>query len=594
MIRWLRWLVLLGVALFSLERAAWAADFARVAVVVGANLAPPGRAPLRYAHEDARGVADVLTAVAGFAAENVHVLLDPEPAALLAALDRELVAAGQRSGDTLLFFYYSGHADERSIFPGGKTLLFSELKSRLEDPRAKLRVGLVDSCRGGSWTGSKGLKRVEPFEIDAARELAEEGSVLIASSSGQENAHETDSVRGSFFTHYWNAGLRGAADRGGDGVITLNEAFEYARALTIRDTALAGQVPQHPSFQMKLAGRRDFPLATLAKERTTLLFEQSNGPIEFVRLSDGLVVVESPSGARTLRLGLPVGSYLVRRRTPEGVWARVVSLDSGRASELKESELERSSLVADRAKGTSEGSLEPLSFRSHDFYGSVSAGVRHAPLIDPGLRVGASDGTGILLLRASVRLARRLWLNAPLALVFDAEHEDRLNYLVWAGAPVLGFTHQAVAGVNLRGFIGTGLDGRARLGEQLALNGSIAALGSFGWVEHGDATPPNTWTAQFTLGLSQQIAGTVTFNLGVAFALDPVVRGHWRDVPFDSVTRNAVLAIGSVQRSGLRPLPLIHIPLSPAWSIDAHVAVAYLPALHGWEETYTGGVTYQN
>ncbi len=131
-----------------------------------------------------------------------------------------------------------------------------------------------------------------------AQTLAEEGSVLIASSTGQENAHETETLRGSFFTHYWNAGLRGAADRSGDGAVSLGEAFEYARSLTIKQTALAGQAPQHPSFQMKLSGRRDFPLVTLSKQRTTLVFEQSTGPVEVVLLSDGLVVVESTPGAR--------------------------------------------------------------------------------------------------------------------------------------------------------------------------------------------------------------------------------------------------------------------------------------------------------
>jgi hypothetical protein len=75
---------------------------------------------------------------------------------------------------------------------------------------------------------------------------------------------------------------------------------------------------------MKLAGRRDFPLATLAKQRTTLLFEQQAGPVELVRLSDGLVVVETTPGARSLRLGLPAGSYLVRRRAAGSVWARVI------------------------------------------------------------------------------------------------------------------------------------------------------------------------------------------------------------------------------------------------------------------------------
>jgi hypothetical protein len=572
---------------------ALATEIQRVAIVVGANQAPPGRAPLRYAHEDARSVADVLISMAGFAAADVKILLDPEPEALLTALDKELAAAATRSGDTLLFFYYSGHADDRSIFPKGQTLPFAALKSRLEDARAKLRVGLVDSCRGGSWTGSKGLKKVEPFEVDAGRGLAEEGSVLIASSAGQENAHETEALRGSFFTHYWNAGLRGAADRGGDGVVTLNEAFEYARSLTIRDTALAGQSPQHPSFQMKLAGRRDFPLATLAKQRTTLLFEQQTGPVELVRLSDGLVVVETTPGARSLRLGLPAGSYLVRRRSAGSVWARVISLSSGSTTQLKESELEQSNVRPFGTKGSAGVDPTRISWRDEWLFASLALGVRHAPVIDPGLRAGAADGTGVFLLRASVRLTRRVWLTAPLALVVDFERDAALNFLVWGGTPVLGATREAAQGFTLSGFAGVGADARFRQSERHTFNASLAALGAMQWT-NASLQGPSTWTTQLSLGLSETIPDAVTFNLGLSFGMNPLSNGHLTSASFGSTERNVVLALGSVQRAGLRPLPLIHVPLSTAWAIDAHAVVAYQPALRGWVETYTAAVSYEH
>ncbi len=606
----LRALALALLCLCSAARAAAADDLQRVAIVVGANKAPPGRSPLRYAHEDARRVSEVLVAVAGFLPQNIKVLLDPEPGALLAALDQELANAGKRQGETLLFFYYSGHADERAIFPRGQTLEFRDLKSRLEDPRAKLRVGLLDSCRGGSWTGSKGLKKVEPFEVDAMRELAEEGSVLIASSSGLENAHETEALRGSFFTHYWNAGLRGAADRGGDGVVTLGEAFEYARSLTIRDTALAGQTPQHPSFQMKLAGRRDFPLATLAKERTTLLFEQTTGPIELVRLSDGLVVVESTPGAQRLRLRLSAGSYLVRRRSPEGVWGRVVSLSSGGSVALNESQLEFTRLRSSSSKDVDSSSSPHTTWNEQWLYASVALGVRHAPIIDPGLRVGAADGEGVFLMRLSTRLARRWWLAAPLSLVFDAERPARLAWFAWAGAPVLGATVESGNGFSLRGFTGAGLDLRLRQSEKHTFNATLAALGTFAWTQNGafcslrasdgaclaernDRRAPTTWTTQLSLGLSETVPGSVSFNIGVAAGLSPLIDGKLSDAPLDSSARNVTLAIGSVQRIGLRPLPLIHLLLSEAWAIDGHVAVAYVPSLEGWVETYTGGVSYE-
>jgi hypothetical protein len=603
------WLVILLLLCGPLRGVATAAELSKLAVVVGANRAPPGRAPLRYAHEDARRVADVLTSLAGFSKENVTVMLDPPPAAVLAALDQGLAAARQRAGEAVIFFYYSGHADDVAIFPSGEALPFAALKTRLEDARAKLRIGLIDSCRGGSWTGSKGLKKVEPFEIASSQVLAEEGSILIASSSGQENAHETEALGGSFFTHYWNAGLRGAADRSGDGVVSVSEAFEYARTFTIRNTALAGQPPQHPSFQMRLSGRRDFPLVLLGKQRTTLVFEQSAGPIELVRLSDGLVVVESTPGARRLRLGLPSGHYLVRKRTRDAVYARVITLSAGGVSSLAEHELERAALGASASKDAALLERQPPSWAAEDGYFSVAAGVRHAPVIDPGFRFGAGDGGGVLALRASVRLAQRLWLAGPLALVYDAERQERLNWFAWAGVPTISGTDEPGDGIVLRGFTALGVDGRFRQSSRHTFNATLAGLGSFVWTQNGAycpagasacATPidhraaPSTWLAQLTLGLSETIPGAATFNVGASIGANLLFKGTFSAASANEPERNLIVAFGSVQRAGLRPLPLIHVPITGAWSIDAHVVAAYVLATQSWVETYLGGFSYEH
>ncbi len=71
--------------------------------------------------------------------------------------------------------------------------------------------------------------------------------MLIASSSGLESAHESDRLQGSFFTYHFTGGLRGAADRNGNGEITMTEAFEYAKERTIRDTLRVASETQHPA-----------------------------------------------------------------------------------------------------------------------------------------------------------------------------------------------------------------------------------------------------------------------------------------------------------------------------------------------------------
>lgn len=584
---WLALLLCLAVA--SLGREVAAASLRKVAVVVGANLAPPGRATLRYAHKDAQQVVDALRSAAGFNPQDIALLLDPTPAELLSELDRQLTLAGETSEQTLLFFYYSGHADEREVFPGGQALALSALKARLADPRAKLRLGLMDSCHGGGWTGSKGLIKVEAFSVDDVPELAEEGSILIASSAGQGNAHETDRLGGSVFTHYWNSGLRGAADRNIDGVVTLNEVFEYARALTIRDSALTGQEPQQPSFQMKLSGRRDFPLATPANQQTTLIYNQQTGPTEVVRLSDGLVVVETAVGARTVRLALSSGNYLVRRRTPEGLLVRIVSLEAGNVATLDEASLERTTLGRGQAKSVGDGALELDSptFADQFFFATLGFGVRHAPVIDPGLRVGAADGGGVLLARLSARLLRKLWWSAPLALVFDGEQQEGLNWFVWAGLPVLSASNRPNEPHVISGVMGAGVDARLRYNERHTFNASLSGLNAFDFRN----TPPATYALQLTLGLSETIPAVVTFSLGAALAANVVVDGQFSTAATDTAARNLVLAFGSVQRAGLRPLPLIHVPIGGGWGIDAHVVAAYLPAQRSWVETYVASVS---
>jgi hypothetical protein len=226
----------------------------RFAVVVGSNRASGERAPLRYAHRDAQAMASALVSVADFPAGQVKLLVDPKPAAVLAALDAQLSAIKRLGGETLLLFYYSGHADQAALYPGGQALPLPSIRARLDQQVPTVRLGIIDACRGGGWTQTKGLTPEAPFEIQRPLSLESEGSVLIASSSGLESAHETEALEGSFFTHHFVAGLLGAADRSGEGEITAEEAFRYARELTVRDTALQAPQPQHPSFEMRLHG----------------------------------------------------------------------------------------------------------------------------------------------------------------------------------------------------------------------------------------------------------------------------------------------------------------------------------------------------
>jgi hypothetical protein len=224
----------------------------RIAVIVGSNAAPPGRRPLRFAHDDARQMADVLQRVGRFRAEDVHLLFDPRPKELATRLEAVQRQVRASDPDAIFVFYYSGHSDGQDLFPQGETLALRELRARIDSIGARLRLGILDTCRGGAWTQSKGLSVGPPLEGVDLMSLASEGTALISSSSGLENAHEGHAVKGSFFTHHLTGALLGAADRNADGSVTLQEAFDYAKELTIRDSARMAETTQHPSFDMQI------------------------------------------------------------------------------------------------------------------------------------------------------------------------------------------------------------------------------------------------------------------------------------------------------------------------------------------------------
>src|SRR5215475_7659451 len=84
----------------------------RYALVIGANPGWSSDRPLRYAETDAERVRDVLVALGGFAPDRVELLRDPSTAEVRASLRRLATTARGSAEETLVFVYYSGHADD--------------------------------------------------------------------------------------------------------------------------------------------------------------------------------------------------------------------------------------------------------------------------------------------------------------------------------------------------------------------------------------------------------------------------------------------------------------------------------------------------
>jgi hypothetical protein len=566
----------------------------RIAVLVGANAAPAGRRELRYALDDTRRMADTLLRVGHFAPSDVHMLLEPSAQALFELLD-QLAARVDASSDTLLVFYYSGHSDGQALYPKAETVRLADLRERLSRIRARVTVGILDTCRGGSWTQAKDLSVGPPLpEADIAA-LSSEGTVLVAASSGFENAHEAEALHGSFFTHHLTAGLLGAADRSADGNITVQEAFEYARERTVRDSARYAPVLQHPSFEIDLRGRQDVVLTQISTSGSALELVQTAGPLEVIHLASGASVVELPSGARRTRLALPQGHYLIRRVTPAQIYSGEVDVPAGGVVVVAESQLQPSADTALAMKGDDEqpASMSQASSLPAGWFAlSLAVGAATAP-------ASRTAGYGSDA-RTKSSLERSVDFNGYITYAFT----DRFTWSI----PLPAFSYRfgepghfevmPRMGLVAAGYSSTdgllastdaGISARLWTSASQSVIAGVSGWGDFAIRTADDQLPSRarSWGFTAAAGYGLTIHNAVSVYLGVGF-----LHRIQNEQAEPNLVRN-VLQFGSVLMLGYRTLPLLQFHLSPKFSLDAHASWAVVLDTGAVSDRYLAGFTWE-
>jgi hypothetical protein len=330
---------LLAAALLLLGASpALAAAPGRFAVVAGNDIGGAGRPKLWFAEKDAVRFRDTLVELGDFDPDQVVLLRGASPAALrtaLASLEPRIQAARARGERTLLVVYYSGHAGSRGLELGLETLAFDELRQRVVASSADAKIGIVDACESGLLTQVKGAAAAPLLDFALPADDAVQGTAFLASTAVGEVAQESAALGGSFFTHHLEAGLRGAADADGDGVVTLQEAFRYTSGQTVVTTAGTREGPQHPTYELRMSGRGDVALADLRRAEAKLRIPPATGSSFLLRGPRGLLV--EVAGATTeVTLALPAGHYTVERRSELGRARGTVELDRGASLTLPE------------------------------------------------------------------------------------------------------------------------------------------------------------------------------------------------------------------------------------------------------------------
>ncbi|MBP7611277.1 MAG: hypothetical protein KA760_17410 [Steroidobacteraceae bacterium] len=251
-------------------------------------------------------------------------------------------------------------------------------------------MAVIDACGSGGIARSKGGRAIPTVTVPFPEQPHTAGQVFISSSTSDEVSQESHELRGSFFTHYFVAGLRGAADSSSDGVVTLEEAYRYAYARTLLRTTETLGGPQHPTFDIALRGRGQLALTTLSSSLSALLLERAiEGELTLDNGTD-IIEIEKRDTTAPLRLALSSGSYRVRLRAgTRSFEGRAVVPPQGTTTLAKADLVERVDLLA-AAKGANQaedGEHEPPALpprRGPRFSlgaGATNSYLREAPLI---------------------------------------------------------------------------------------------------------------------------------------------------------------------------------------------------------------------
>ena len=359
----------------------------RFALVVGANDGGHDRVVLRYAGSDAAALGAVLERFGGVSEHDRTTLTDPSPTALEEAFTAvsEQIEAARADGQHVQFiFYYSGHSDEQGLLLGGDRVSYKKLRKRVQKVPADVRIAVLDSCASGAFTRAKGGTKRAPFLVSSTTDV--KGHAFLTSSSVDEAAQESDRIGGSFFTHYFTTGLRGAADVDGDRLITLSEAYQFAFDETLARTETTRGGAQHAAYDIQLAGSGDLVMTDLRQTTARIELSSAIGGRISVRNDAGKLAAElyKPPGAGTVALALEPGHYQVRVDDGQELWGGELTLRPDGVAVLeadaltkvdRESTVQRGPAEADEpAKPESEfttidvnvGAFPPLSINGQD------------------------------------------------------------------------------------------------------------------------------------------------------------------------------------------------------------------------------------
>ena len=251
------------------------------AVIIGVGGYESSAVPrLRYSVADADAVYQTLVS-SGFKKENILLLTDkterkPTLRNIKWALGTFLARSAHK--DDLVMIYFAGHGasevDQRGIERDGLSkylvpvdadpddlystaLPMDEMQNVLARIEAERITVFLDACYSGAAGGrtfaSTKTRSVTVDDIFLDRLTRSKGRAIVTASRPSELSIELAELGHGIFTYYLVRGLQGYADNNRDGIVSLQELYEYlAQEVSRKSRQVGGN--QHPMMKGEMEG----------------------------------------------------------------------------------------------------------------------------------------------------------------------------------------------------------------------------------------------------------------------------------------------------------------------------------------------------
>jgi len=252
------------------------------AVIIGVGRYQSTDIPsLRYTVADADSLYQVLVGPGGFRKEHVLLITDKtEKTPTLRNIKWALgtfLARSAKKDDTVVIFF-AGHGapeiDQRGVERDGlakylipsdadpddlysTALPMDEMQTIFGRVEAERMVVFLDACYSGAAGGRTfSSKKTRAANLDdqfLERLTRSKGRAIITASRPSEVSIELPELGHGIFTYYLVQGLKGAADLNKDGIVTVQELYEYVeQQVSTKSRSVGGN--QHPVMKGEMEG----------------------------------------------------------------------------------------------------------------------------------------------------------------------------------------------------------------------------------------------------------------------------------------------------------------------------------------------------